>query len=139
MEYVTAHAQIYRIRGKATEYKCINCDNLASQWAYNHQDPNELVGIWDGRLTKYSEDPEFYNPMCARCHVQHDNNLRGRSGNGKELRTHCPENHEFTDANTRIDKKGVRHCKTCHREKERARYKKLRASGMTRYEIRGES
>jgi hypothetical protein len=38
------------------------------------------------------------------------------------IKTHCPRDHEYTPENTRIDKKGSRSCKTCHRERnQRAR------------------
>lgn len=32
------------------------------------------------------------------------------------LRTHCPQNHEYTSENTRIDNRGRRVCRTCSRE-----------------------
>jgi len=136
MSYISAHQKIYRVRGKASDFKCVSCDNQASQWAYNHQDPNERTGTWDGRDATYSEDPEFYYPMCSRCHIKFDNDHRGYSANRNEQKTHCPEGHEYNDENTRISKRGGRHCKTCHAEKERVRYQKLRQKGMSRADIR---
>lgn len=30
-------------------------------------------------------------------------------------KTHCPSGHEYTEANTWVDKKGARFCRECHR------------------------
>jgi hypothetical protein len=35
--------------------------------------------------------------------------------------THCPQEHEYTEEHTYVDKAGYRHCKTCRRERMRAR------------------
>lgn len=36
----------------------------------------------------------------------------------------CKRGHEFTEKNTYISKKGARHCKECHRQKEANRRKR---------------
>lgn len=41
------------------------------------------------------------------------------------MKTHCPQQHEFTEENTYTDKNGYRHCKACRR----ARMEKRRAGG----------
>lgn len=38
--------------------------------------------------------------------------------NGSQL-THCMRDHEFTEANTRVDRRGHRHCRTCIAERQR--------------------
>lgn len=44
-----------------------------------------------------------------------------RHGTHHEARkTHCPRKHEYTPENTRLNR-GKRICKTCHRDRERAR------------------
>lgn len=50
--------------------------------------------------------------------TQRENIRRGRSA--QREKTHCPSNHEYTPENTRMfgNRRG---CKTCHRERERAR------------------
>lgn len=37
------------------------------------------------------------------------------------MKTHCPQNHEYTPDNTYTDKNGYRHCRTCRRERMVAR------------------
>lgn len=36
-------------------------------------------------------------------------------------KTHCPQGHKYTPANTWKDSNGQRHCRTCNRERQRAR------------------
>lgn len=43
-------------------------------------------------------------------------NVRGTQAH----RTHCPQGHEYTAANTWRDKNNYRFCRTCNREKRRA-------------------
>ena len=37
-------------------------------------------------------------------------------------KTHCPNGHEYSEENTHLYKSGHRRCRTCHRERENARY-----------------
>jgi len=64
------------------------------------------------------------NPPC--CDPEHlflgtdaDNNAdraaKGRSGNGRSLRTHCPQGHPYDATNTYVDPQGYRHCRACKR------------------------
>lgn len=46
------------------------------------------------------------------------------------VRTHCNSGHEFTPENT-SSHHGYRRCKTCHREQERVKNKKLRQSRLS--------
>ena len=39
--------------------------------------------------------------------------------NGMARRTHCPSGHEYDTANTYVDPKGSRKCRTCARERDR--------------------
>lgn len=61
------------------------------------------------------------NPGHLEAVTPEENRRRGLKG---ALTTHCPRNHEYTPENTyvRTDARGTyRHCRTCHREQERAR------------------
>jgi len=53
---------------------------------------------------------------CRACDV-----LRGK-GNPDRDWTRCPQGHVFDEANTYVDSKNKRHCRTCHRERQRNRY-----------------
>jgi hypothetical protein len=65
-------------------------------------------------------NPEHLEPVTNR-----ENSLRGLKG---RMVTHCPQGHEYTDANTYWAKVGTRSCRTCNRERQRARYWSSRAA-----------
>jgi len=63
------------------------------------------------------------NPPC--CNVDHlflgtpkenttDMVNKGRRINHQLRKTHCPQGHEYTDANTYVNPQGWRTCQTCH-------------------------
>lgn len=58
-------------------------------------------------------NPDHLEPVTRR-----ENARRGIKG---VLTTHCPQGHEYSLANTRLNN-GRRICKTCHRAREHARY-----------------
>ena len=72
--YATVHHQLRRTRGRASEYRCQLCPSPATQWAYDHKDPDECMGVFDstGRLAPYSLDPAHYLPLCKPCHTHLD-------------------------------------------------------------------
>jgi hypothetical protein len=74
--YIAAHGRVYKDLGKASGYDCL-CGDAATQWAYDHQDPNELIGD-NGRVKglRYSLDPAHYLPMCKPCHIKFDADAR---------------------------------------------------------------
>lgn len=45
-------------------------------------------------------------------------------GHGQSNKTHCPQGHEYVQANVYLDKNGSRHCRQCQRERGRASYRK---------------
>lgn len=64
--YSGAHMRVREIRGTATAFPCSACrTEVASNWAYDHRDPNEIV---DPRNGPYSADPARYRPLCVSCH-----------------------------------------------------------------------
>lgn len=76
-----AHQRVRRLWGDAAQYSCIECGNRARDWAYDGTDPNELLGRQQsgkGSLQRYSCFPEFYMPMCRKCHNSRDNESRIR-------------------------------------------------------------
>lgn len=73
--YLSIHKQIYRRRGPARDYVC-GCGAQAKQWAYDHTDPDEVVGPMRIRdkiyMLTYSTDHSRYIPMCVPCHARFD-------------------------------------------------------------------
>jgi len=62
-------------------------------------------------------NPEHLEPVTSA------ENTR-RSPVNRALRTHCPQGHQYTEANTYADSKGWRRCATCVRASNTARYAK---------------
>ncbi|WPH57825.2 hypothetical protein [Mycobacterium phage WXIN] len=59
--------------GSASQYPCIECGGQAKDWAYDGTDPVELLEIArQGTAMFYSRYPEFYMPMCRKCHGKRD-------------------------------------------------------------------
>jgi hypothetical protein len=67
--YQTAHARVWRNRGRARDHVCV-CGKPAAHWAYDHLDPDELV---DSAGQIFSGDPAHYTPLCRSCHANLDN------------------------------------------------------------------
>lgn len=65
------------------------------------------------------------NPAHLEAVTQAENIRRGVVGQAQAARTHCPQGHAYTEANTyRIPKTGHRLCRACERRRRRARYEK---------------
>jgi hypothetical protein len=45
-----------------------------------------------------------------------------------EIRTHCPNDHEYTEANTHRMRNGRRRCRACHRDREAERRARVRSA-----------
>lgn len=73
---VTAHRRVKRMWGPAGNYPCVECGGMAAQWAYDGADPDQNFGPVSNRGSHtwmaWSAYPEFYMPMCARCHTARD-------------------------------------------------------------------
>lgn len=78
--YRALHKRLARARGKADQYTCVDCGRPAQQWAYDNTDPNPRESMQNGSLVQFSNDLNRYQPMCRRCHKNHDNNDRVSSG-----------------------------------------------------------
>lgn len=56
-----------------------------------------------------------------------ENLLRGETITAAQVsRTHCPRGHGYDPENTYIGKNGSRSCRTCHRDYQRERQRKIR-------------
>src|SRR6516162_2526071 len=72
--YSAIHLRLVREFGSASQFQCLNdCGRQAQEWAYDHGDPNEIVGDDShGVMAPYSLDPQFYMPLCKWCHRSMD-------------------------------------------------------------------
>lgn len=72
------HEKLRELWGPARGYSCIQCGRQAAHWAYDGTDPEQHLG-WPNSSAKnkawYSIYPEFYMPMCVRCHATRDGAL----------------------------------------------------------------
>lgn len=71
-----AHSRVRKLWGSARQYPCIaGCGQMAEEWAYDGTDPTQMFGEASGSGVYYSRFPEFYMPMCKRCHRNRDRAL----------------------------------------------------------------
>lgn len=60
-------------------------------------------------------------PLHLEAVTHQENVRRGEAGKYKRSRTHCPQGHEYDEANTYRTAVGTRNCRTCGRLSTRAR------------------
>lgn len=111
--YAAMHLRLNRDRGPASDFACAHCGGAAADWAYDHCDPEELMGFArPGKAAvPYSADQAHYVPLCRSCHYRLDHQLS---------RT-CIRGHAWTAENTYVDPQGWRHCRECIRLRKAAR------------------
>ncbi len=78
--YTNTHDLVRRTWGSASQYPCVNCSEPARDWAYDGTDPTQLYlpNHNDTGWHLCSIWPEFYMPMCRRCHNRRDGALAKR-------------------------------------------------------------
>lgn len=125
----------YRIRGQVMRsiFLLPDCDRPGCMNPYHrrktrypHRDYSDRCR--NGHL--YPEPRLEGKVKCLQCYVNRTDHTPQRDPNGPQtnaLRTHCPQNHEYTEQNTYLytDSKGQtrRYCKTCQLDRTRARRK----------------
>lgn len=73
------------------------------------------------------------NPAHLEPVTQRENVRRGDAAkhlNSGDRPTYCPQGHPFDEANTYVNKKGHRHCRTCQRLAQRRSYERRRAARL---------
>lgn len=118
--YGGAHDRAKALFGPASSHICVSCDGQATDWAYTHTDPAEMIDPDLG--LPYSADVSHYMPLCVRCHKRFD---VGRVAGGDFRESHCVNGHAMSGDNLRITGKGIRVCRECSRGGS-ARYRRLR-------------
>lgn len=98
--------------------------HVASWELHNGPVPNGLF------VLHKCDIPACVRPSCLFLGTKADNNLdmRNKGRHWQSKKTHCPQGHEYTPENTKIQTKGGRVCRTCQRVYNAARRKKTRKS-----------
>lgn len=84
--------------------------------------------LYDEENTRIGADGSRECKECKRLRLRarYRAERTPRSGQWPDLppgeRTHCPAGHEYNEANTYVDRKGSRNCRTCRREQNRTYY-----------------
>jgi hypothetical protein len=74
--YSASHDRVYALWGSASQYPCVKCGCTAQDWCYDGADQDQILGSKNGSaLMHYSVWPEFYMPMCRKCHFRRDRAL----------------------------------------------------------------
>jgi hypothetical protein len=86
--YDAIHLRLAGAWGSASQYDCVKCGKTAREWAYDGTDPSQLIGTTGKTVASpmyYSQWPEFYMPMCVRCHRKMDAEARIRELTGDQF------------------------------------------------------
>lgn len=70
--YDGMHKRIFYDRGRASAFRCVDCENRAEEWSYNGGCPNEHAEEVRGLIMTYSVDQSRYSPRCIKCHRHKD-------------------------------------------------------------------
>lgn len=81
--YWQIHAGLHYFNGLASEYPCMSCAKPAAEWAYLHTAGDEEIVDDKGRA--YSENFEFYAPMCKPCHRSFDSKKMWADPEAREI------------------------------------------------------
>lgn len=83
-----------------------------------------LGPIPKGMEVCHNDDSRRNNSVDNLRYDTHRNNIldiTDRPNNFNKNKTHCSNQHEFTEENTWLDKNGGRHCRVCNRDRARER------------------
>jgi hypothetical protein len=66
------------------------------------------------------------NPAHLEPVTPAENVRRGESGAHHAVKTECPAGHPYDEANTYLEPRGGRQCRTCHAARKKSRYQRKR-------------
>lgn len=69
------------------------------------------------------------NPEHLRVLSRAENTSLARPGKHNRIKTTCPSGHQYDDCNTRVNKRGDRVCRECHRSRSRVDARRKREAG----------
>src|SRR6516225_504088 len=70
--YRAAHQRVKKRYGSAKLYPCMNCDDMATEWSYVYDCPNEKVeGVYRLAFCNCA-NADHYEPLCDTCHRKRD-------------------------------------------------------------------
>lgn len=69
VSYFAMHQRLRRLRGRASQMKCVDCDRAAQQWSYSRRGGDRQR---EGQWGPYSISIDDYEPRCIKCHKRHD-------------------------------------------------------------------
>jgi len=81
-----------------------------------------------GETEPSEEYPEGHLFLGTHADNMADKAFKGRTHNGNEKKTHCPQRHPYDQANTYVTSRGQRHCRACARDKQARRRATQRAA-----------
>lgn len=135
----------------------VQVDDATGCWLWTGPRTKEQYGThpWNGvRTTAHRVSYELLvAPIAEGLHVDHlcrnppcvnpahlepvtpgENARRGVGPTGRWRLTECERGHEFTPENTLTRPNGTRHCRACHRDRERAaRVRRAESSGRAKH------
>lgn len=74
--YSTAHQRVRKVKGSASNHRCVRCGKRAEQWAYSHGDlsPERDASGREAGMP-FSAEMEHYSPMCRPGHTRFDHGV----------------------------------------------------------------
>lgn len=76
-----------------------------------------------GMVSRHLDGNKLNNTLRNLSWGTQSENVRDSIEHGTQVnarKSHCPRGHEYNEANTHLDRKGIRHCRRCDRDRKRA-------------------
>lgn len=70
--YHGMHIRVRRVRGKASEYTCVDCGGPAEDWSWVHGCPDAVEQNINGYTVTYCAHLDCFAPRDKKCHRRYD-------------------------------------------------------------------